>query len=283
MERRREQRGDFGIEIGPQGFARAADQRDPLRAERDDAARQHADCAGRLGGDFERDRIALRGAPEDARREGAEISRLRLARPTHHRHRIVAEFAKDFAGQRARRREPVISAGRGAQRFEADMGGGAVVAEREAASADDGFAAGDPGDRNRAGAGVHEPPVRAGMRADAGGCRVVRRARDSVARKRRDDPRFVARVAEARKAETDRDPRPIGGCNAGLAQDLIDDAAHDGDRSGEIDVDIRRRAARLGERFSLGVAQTRAAARGAAVDAEIKRRAAHSRRHPLKA
>ena len=40
----------------------------------------------------------------------------------------------------------------------------------------------------------------------------------------------------------------------GLFQNLVDDRVHSGDRSGELDMDIRRRAARLGERVALRVA-----------------------------
>ena len=40
VQRRREPRGDIGLEIGPHGVAHAPDQRDPLRAKRDNAADQ---------------------------------------------------------------------------------------------------------------------------------------------------------------------------------------------------------------------------------------------------
>ena len=126
------------------------------------------------------------------------------------------------------------------------MGGGPIVAEREAASSDDRFPAGDADDRDRAGTGVHQPAVRAGMGADAGGRCVVCRAHQPIARKRLDDPRLVARVAEAGKPEADRDARVVGAIEPRLAQNFVDDAAQHGDGGGEIDVDIRRRAARLG-------------------------------------
>ena len=95
VERRREPRGDIGLEIATQGFAHAPDQRDPFRAKRDHAARQRADGARCFQRDLERDRIKPSRVFKHTRREGAEISRLRLERPIHHRHRIAAEFGRD--------------------------------------------------------------------------------------------------------------------------------------------------------------------------------------------
>ena len=58
VQRRREPRGDIGLEIGTQGFAHAPDQRDPLRAKRDHAARQARRWrAPRLRTISQRDRI----------------------------------------------------------------------------------------------------------------------------------------------------------------------------------------------------------------------------------
>ena len=123
------------------------------------------------------------------------------------RHRISAESADDVGGERARRPKAVEGAHRRPQRVEADMGAGPVVAEREAASADDGFLALDPGDRRRAGAGDHQAAVGPGMGADACGHGVVRRAHEAKARKRLDDPRRVARILDPGEPEADRDPR----------------------------------------------------------------------------
>ena len=87
----------FRLEIGTQGFARAADQRHSRRAERDDAARQRADRARGGGEDVERDWIAFAGAPEYARREGAVVSGLGRQRPAQHGDHVAAEFAQDLA------------------------------------------------------------------------------------------------------------------------------------------------------------------------------------------
>ena len=53
-------------------------------------------------------------------------------------------------------------------------------------------------------------------------------------------------------------------------------AREDRDRGGEIDMDVRRRPARLRQRLAVGVAQPRAAAGGAAVDAKVERRGGHA-------
>ena len=220
-------------------------------------------------------RIALGGAPEDAGREGAEISRLGVASPTHHRHSIAAEAADDVSGERARRPEAVEGAHRRPHCVEADMGARPVVAEGETAAANDGFLSPDPGDRRRAGAGDHKPAVGAGVGADAGGHSVVRRPHEAKARKRLDDPRRVARVLDPREPEADRQSRPVGARRARLLHDLADDRAQYRDRCGKIDMDIRRRPACIHQRLAVGVAQPRTAAGGAAVDAEVERRAGH--------
>ena len=62
----------------------------------------------------------------------------------------------------------------------------------------------------------------------------------------------------------------------GLCQNFVDDHMHGGDRCGEVDMNIRRRADRLGEQLALPVAEPRAAMGRAAVDSEIKRRASHA-------
>ena len=69
---------------------------------------------------------------------------------------------------------------------------------------------------------------------------------------------------------------PIAVGEPGLSQSLVDDRAHSRDRGGKIDMNVRRRANRLGQRSSVGVAQPRAAAGRAAVDAEKERRAGHA-------
>ena len=213
---------------------------------------------------------------EHARRECAEISRFRVKRPIHHRHRIAAEFGQDVVSQRARRRKTVKCAHRRTQRIEADMGARSVVAERKAASANDRFFSLNARDRRRAGAGDHQPAVRAGVRADAGGGRVVRRAHEPKAGKGRRHPRLVASLLEAGKPESHCDPLPIAVAEPGLSQSLVDDRAHGRDRGGEIDMNVRRCADRLGKRSSVSVAQPRAAAGRAAVDSEKERRAGHA-------
>ena len=152
----------------------------------------------------------------------------------------------------------------------------AVIAEREAASADDGFLALNACDRRRAGPGDHQAAVRAGVRADAGGGRVVRRAHKPKAGKSRRHSRLVAPLLEPGKPEADRNRFPMNIGEPGLSQGLVDDRSHGRDCGGEIDMNVRRCAARLGERSSVGVAQPRAAAGGAAVDSEKKRRAGHA-------
>ena len=226
--------------------------------------------------DPECNRIMARRMLEHARRECAEISRFRLERPIHHRHRIAAEFSQDVVGQRARRRKAVKCAHRGTQRIEADMRARSVVAERESASANDGFLALNARDRRRAGAGDHQPAVRAGVRADASGGRVVRRAHKPKAGKSRGHSRLVASLLEAGKPESHCDRPPIAFAEPGLSQNLVDGRAHSRDRGGKIDMNVRRRANRLGKRSSVGVAQPRAAAGRAAVDAEKERRAGHA-------
>ena len=132
------------------------------------------------------------------------------------------------------------------------------------------------GDRRRAGAGDDEPAVRARMRADAGGGGVVRRAHEPKARKSRRDSRLVAPVLESGEPEADRDSPPIGVAEPGLSQNLVDDRAHSRDRRGKIDMNIGRRAARLRKQLSVGVAQSRPAAGGAAIDSDRERRAGHA-------
>ena len=151
------------------------------------------------------------------------------------------------------------------------MGARAVVAEREAASADDGFPSANARDRRRAGPGDHEPAVRAGMGADASGHGVIRGADKPVARKRVHDRRRVARLLDSREPEANRDSRLISARKPRIVHDVADDRAQDGDRGGAIDMDIRRRPARLRERPALGVPQPRPASGRAAVDPDIER------------
>ena len=182
---------------------------------------------------------------------------------------------KNLRRQRAGRRKAVVGAGRRAQRGKPDMGARAVVAEREAAPADDGLLAADPRDRGRAGAGDDEPPVRPGVSADAGGRRVVRRAYERVAGKGLAYSRRVGRVVQSGEAEADGDARVVAGVEPRLIANLGDEAAHDLDGGGEIDMDVGRRADRLAQGRSPGVPQPRAAARRAAVDADEGDRANH--------
>ena len=131
-------------------------------------------------------------------------------------------------------------------------------------------------DRRRAGAGDHQPAVRAGVRADAGGGRVVRRAHEPKAGKSRRHSRLVASLLEPGEPETHCDRPPIDVAEPGLSQSLVDDRAHSRDRGGKIDMNVRRRAVRLGKRSSVGVAQPRAAVGRAAIDSEKERRAGHA-------
>jgi hypothetical protein len=63
---------------------------------------------------------------------------------------------------------------------------------------------------------------------------------------------------------------------SGFRENLIDRRAHSRDGRGKIDMNIRRRAARLGQQLSIRVAQSRAAMGGAAIDSESERRACHA-------
>ena len=114
------------------------------------------------------------------------------------------------------------------------------------------------------------------MGADAGGGGVVRRAHEAKARKSRGHSRGVARLFEPGDPEADRDRPRINVAEASLCQHLVDNRAQGGDRGGEIDMDVRRGPARLHEQLSLGVAQPRPAAGGAAINSEIERPAAHA-------
>ena len=129
-----------------------------------------------------------------------------------------------------------------------------VVAQREAASADDRLVTCDASDRDCARSGVDQAAVGAGMGADAGRGQVIRRAQEAKPRKRRDDWRFIARVAEACEAEADRDLPPSGLGKLSLREQFVDEPAHHRNRSGEIDMNVRRCAIRLGKRSSVGVA-----------------------------
>lgn len=109
-----------------------------------------------------------------------------------------------------------------------------------------------------------------------GGGGVVRRAHEPKAGKIRGDSCLVAPVLEPGEPETDRDRPPMNVAEPGLSQNLVDERAQAGDRGGEIDMNIRRSAAGLGQHFSISIAQPRAAARGAAIDPEIERRVGHA-------
>ena len=129
----------------------------------------------------------------------------------------------------------------------------------KSAPADDRLLAPNPGDRGRAGAGDDQPAVRAGVGADAGGGRIVRRAHQAKAGKGGRYSRRVAFFLEPGEPEADRDQPPIGVLKSGLRQKLVDDRPQRGDGAGKINMDVRRGAARLRERFSVRVAQSRAA------------------------
>ena len=69
--------------------------------------------------------------------------------------------------------QPIVGEGRGAQRGKSDVGSRPVVAEREAATADNRLPPIDPYDRCRAGSGNDEAALGPGMSADARGRRVI--------------------------------------------------------------------------------------------------------------
>ena len=69
-------------------------------------------------------------------------------------------------------------------------------------------------DRRRAGAGDHQAAVRAGMRADAGGRRVVRRAHEPKAGKSRRHSRLVAALLEPGEPETSASRSPLNVADA---------------------------------------------------------------------
>ena len=171
--------------------------------------------------------------------------------------------------------KPVVGASRRPQRGEADQRARTVVAKGKAASADDGLLAADPRDRRRTGAGDDKPAVCAGVSADAGGRRVVRRADERVARKGRADFRGVAGVVQSGETEADGDARILVGVEPRPVADLDDQAAHDLDGRGEIDMDVGGGADRFRERRAVGVAQPRATARRAPIDADEGDRASH--------
>src|SRR3984885_2617474 len=189
---------------------------------------------------------------------------------------IATGSAHLFGSGRVRGRKTVECAHRRTQRIEPDMGARSVIAEREPAPANDGLLALNARDRRRTGAGDHQPAITAGVRADTGGCGVVRRAHKPKAGKSRGHSRLVASLLESGEPETHCDRPPIVVSEPGLSQSLVDNRAHSRDRGGEIDMNVRRRAVRLGKRSSVGVAQPRAAAGRAAIDSEKERRAGHA-------
>src|SRR5579875_3211443 len=164
--------------------------------------------------------------------------------------------------------QSVMSAQSRAQSVGADPRRRAVVAEKKAATADDRIAPGDARGARRAGSGDDETAIGAAMRAETGGDRVIDRADAPPSRKGGGDaPRFLA-AGETGQADAERDPRPIRRSEAAALQRLRRRFAHHREAALEVDIDIGRRPLDIGESCAGGVAQTRTAARRAAIDAQ---------------
>ena len=101
---------DIRRQIGAQGLAEAADERDTLGAQRIQRVRQRRNRLGRFADDLARTRIPGSRDIENLRREGTEVAGLRVRRPARHPQRIAAEMAPQRAREFAHRLEPVEGA-----------------------------------------------------------------------------------------------------------------------------------------------------------------------------
>ncbi len=161
------------VEVGTQGFADAPNERDLVCTEGGNAPRQALDSTRSLGNDGQRHSVAPLCALEDAGGVSAEFARRRGPRPADHDHNVVTEQFKARACELTGWPQPIVGEGRGAQRGKSDVGSRPVVAEREAATADNRLPPIDPYDRCRAGSGNDEAALGPGMSADARGRRVI--------------------------------------------------------------------------------------------------------------
>ena len=121
MQGTRQKRRDFRGEIGTQGLADAAGQRDALRAESDARAAPSAAIAWAAEPTMSAQSRRPGGVGEHARGEGAVISGPRRARPADEGDDVAAEIGEKVAGEGAFRPKAVVRARRGAQGVEPDM------------------------------------------------------------------------------------------------------------------------------------------------------------------
>ena len=218
--------------------------------------------------DLERARLAGARGLEHPRRERAVIARLGGLRPLRHPQRIGIELGQQGARQPAHRLETVEGAQRRAHGVGADAGARSVVAEQEAAPADDSCDAGDAGDARRARAGDDQSAVARAIRADAGGHGVIGHLDSRPAGKRGGDARGVLSAGQARQTDAERHFAAARGAEPGLGDHRRDEFANDAEAGLEIHVNIGRRPCVLSEFATRRGAHPRPATGGAAVYAD---------------
>ena len=216
--------------------------------------------------DGQRDGVARRRRPIAGRRLGPVLRRARRQAPTDHGGRVVAEPRHEDPRVGRVRFQPVVGAQGAPPGLESHPRTRAVVAEQEAAPADDGGPPVDERQSGAAGAGDHESAVGAAVSAEAGRDGVVGdpHRRETVERRR-----HVGRDGERRHAgETQAEAQASAGIG-GKAPSLESggDAAPDGrERAGEVEIHVGAAACGLGHEPTGGVAQSRPAGRASAVD-----------------
>jgi hypothetical protein len=108
------------------------------------------------------------------------------------------------------------------------------------------------------------------------GDRIIGGAHAGVSRVARLDARRVVAGGKAGDADPERQLAAIGGIESRLGANRVGLRVNRGQRGVEIDVEIAPRAPRFGERAPASVAQSRVAARRAAIDANVEATRLHA-------
>src|SRR5437868_3980090 len=248
----------------------AADQRNALDAVRDEARRHPVDVMSGTLHQLDRGRIELFRVLDDEWREPAEFGWPRTVRPAHDRVGVAGEFVEQTPQQRGRRDAAVVSPQRLPERLATEPGSAAFIRERQSPAADAVLPAVDHRPTDAAGADHDNPAILSRMGADTGGLRVAGdrcMAERQASRARGGQfPRFGG----AGEREAGIGPRQGLLAQPGLGEALPGGIDHRCKGRVQSKAEIGRSGGPLSKDIPGAIGEPRAAARAAAIDAQIE-------------
>ena len=246
-----------------------ADHGDRRGSEIEQAVDHPRRVGRRLEQDGHRQRVAIVGMGEDPRREAAEIAGRRGAGPDHHLLRIAVEDRQDVLGQRRHRRHALQRPDRAPERRAPDRHAAAVVGDVGAPAADIRAPSIDHGQSGRAGAEDQDGAVAPAKGAEPRDIGVGIDHQAGEGMRPSVDRLQVLGLLRAGETEAGMDAAEIGFAETGDLERL-EAGGHDAVEGGFTQAGIAGAARALAEKSAGGIAQARAAAAAAAVDADEK-------------